>query len=523
MKRIILVILDGWGIRKEQNGNAIAQAKTPTIDKIGKFYPATSLQASGIAVGLPWGEAGNSEVGHLSLGTGRVVYQSLPRIVFAIQDGSFFKNPALIQAVEHSKKNNSCFHIMGLVSSGNIHSYIDHLYGLIELARREKIKKVRLHVFTDGRDSPLKESANFLQNVERKLGELEDGKIASVMGRVCPMDKSGNWSLIQKAYQCLVDGKGLKKKNPIEAIKEYYKEGLTDTFLEPTIIIDEKTKQPLGLIQDNDSLVFFNFRTDRARELTKSFVLPDFDKFPRRQIKNLCFITMTQYEKGLPVKIAFPRIEAKNHLTEILSNANKKILKIAEKVKYAHVTYFFNGRREAIYPGEERIIIPSTAAPHYKEHPEMSALEITKKTIQAINKNRFDLIVINYANTDMVGHSGNFLAEVRAVEIVDGYLKSLFEVAMKKKYCMVITADHGNAEEMINLKTGEPNPEHTTNPVPFYLVSPESKKRKLNPGSLKLFKEPEGMLSDVAPTILDIMNIPAPKEMTGKSLLEVLE
>jgi len=522
MKPIILIILDGWGISKERKGNAVAQAKTLIVDEIEKFYPTTSLQASGIAVGLPWGEAGNSEVGHLTIGAGRILYQSVPRIVFAIQDGSFFKNPALIKAIEHTKKNNSCLHIMGLVSSSNIHSYLDHLYGLIELARRERVKKLRLHVFTDGKDAPQKEGADLLQVVEKKLNEGKDERIATVMGRVYPMDRNKNWDRIQKAYECLVEGNGSKQKNPIKAIKESYKNGLVDTFVKPSVIIDKKNEQPMGLIKDNDSVVFFNFRKDRARQLTKAFTLPDFKEFPRRFLKNLCFVTMTQYKEGLPVNVAFPPIDVKNHLTEVLSRANKKILKIAETEKYAHVTYFFNGRKDIIYPGEEQILIPSINALHYDKHPEMSAVEITKKIIEKV-ENKFDLIVVNYANTDMIGHTGNFLAEIKAVETIDSCLENLLKLAVEKKCYLLITADHGNAEEMINLKTGEPNPEHTTNPVPFYFITPENKKEKSPSELLSLFNKPQGILSDIAPTILELMKIPKPPEMTGRSLLEVLK
>ena len=301
MKPVILTILDGWGISKQREGNAVAQAKTPTINEIEKFYPATALQASGIAVGLPWEESGSSEVGHLTLGAGRIIYQSLPRIVFAIKDDSFFKNPALLQAIKHTKTNNSCLHFMGLVSSGNVHSYIEHLDGLIELAKKENIEKVRLHVFTDGEDAPPKEAVGLVQNIEEKLNELKDGKIATVIGRIYAMDRNKNWDRINKTYQCLVEGKGIKHENPIQAIKESYEKGVTDTFIEPVVITDKETQKPLGSIQNNDSIIFFNFRQDRARQLTKAFVLADFKEFSRKPLKNLCFVTITQYEKGLPV------------------------------------------------------------------------------------------------------------------------------------------------------------------------------------------------------------------------------
>ncbi len=527
MKPIILTILDGWGINKEKKGNAIAQAQTPIIDEIEKFYPATSLQASGIAIGLPWEEAGSSEVGHLTLGAGRIIYQSLPRIVLAIKDGSFFKNSALLQATEHVKKNNSCLHLMGLVSSGNVHSYIDHIYGLFRLAKKEKIEKVRLHVFTDGEDSPSNEAAEFLQKIEKKLNELKDGKIATIIGRIYAMDRNKNWDRIQKAYECLIENKGLKSENSIQTIKEFYKKDLTDTFIEPVLLTD-KNQQPLGTIQDNDSVIFFNFRKDRTRQLTKAFVLSNFKEFPRKLLKNLCFVTMTKYEEGLPVKIAFPPIEIKNHLTEVLSKANKKILKIAETEKYAHVTYFFNCGEEKIYPGEKQILVPSTTIPHYDKHPEMSASEITNRIIRAVDENKFDLIVVNYANTDMVAHTGNFQAAIKAVEVLDKQIKSLIRLVAGKKCCLLITADHGNAEEMIHLRTGEPSPEHSKNPVPFYLVGNEFRKKQApRPPSLREGVadggKPQGILSDVAPTILELMKIPQPKEMTGKSLLNILK
>ena len=521
MKPVILTILDGWGINKEIKGNAIRQAKTPATDKIGKNYPATSLRASGIAVGLPWEEAGNSEVGHLVLGAGRVVYQYLPRIVLSIRDGSFFKNPILVEAVKNVKSKNSCLHLMGLTSSGSVHGYIDHLYGLIELAKQEGVEKVRLHVFTDGEDGPPKEAIDFLPGIEKRLKQLKDGKIATIIGRIYAMDRNKNWDRTRKTYQCLVGEEGNKYESLTKALEESYKKGLTDAFVEPTILIDSQTKNPLGIIQDSDSVIFFNFRADRARQLTRAFVLPDFKEFPKKSLKNLYFVTMTQYEKDLPVKVAFPPIEIKNHLTEVLSNANKKILKLAETEKYAHVTYFFDGGKETVYPGEERILIPSTTVPHYDQYPEMAANEITKKLIQMINEKDFDLIVVNYANTDMVAHTGNLDATIKAVETVDNCLKSLLNLVLEKKCYLLITSDHGHAEEMMNPRTGEISPEHTTNPVPFYLLTPENQQKKTTLDFL--YDQPQGIISDVAPTILELMNIPKPEEMTGRSLLEILK
>ncbi len=524
MKPLILTILDGWGLTREKKGNAIFQAKTSVIDKIERNYPAVSLQASGIAVGMPWEEAGNSEVGHLTIGAGRVIYQRMPRILLAIRNGSFFKNPALLEAANHTKKNNSCLHFMGLVSSGNIHSYIDHLYGLIELAKRENIKKIRVHVFTDGKDAPQKEGVKIVKQVQNKLKELKDGKIATIMGRYYAMDREKNWDLIQKAYDCLTQGKGEKSYDPIKTIKEQYEKGETDTFIEPTIIIDKENKKPVGLIQENDSIVFFNFREDRARELTKAFVLPDFRGFSRKILGNICFLGMTQYEKGLPVKIAFPPVDIKNHLIEVLSKQNKKILKIAETEKYAHVTYFFNGGKEKVFPGERRILVPSKTTPHYDHHPEMSAYEITEKIIQAVNKNNFDFILVNYANPDMVGHTGNFKAAIKAAEIIDKQIENLLKLVKQDKCTLLITADHGNLEKMIDLKTGEPYPEHSQNLVPFYLLGNKYKliKSKSDKQLEKIYNKASGILCDIAPTILHLMDVPIPKEMTGHNLLDFL-
>ena len=522
MQPLILTILDGWGISPEKQGNAIAQANTPNINTIEKFYPAISLQASGIAVGLPWEEGGNSEVGHLNLGAGRVVYQSLPRIMLAIRDGSFFSNPAFLEAIEHSQKNNSCLHIMGLVSSGSVHSYIDHLYGLLELVKRKKVKKVRLHVFTDGKDSPPQEAGEFLKKIQDQLKELPDGKIATIIGRFYAMDRNQNWDRTQKAYECLVGTKGETSDNPIKAVEDYYKQELNDNFIKPTIIIDEKDQKPLGVIRDNDSVIFFNFRKDKARQISEAFVSPDFKEFPRKKIENLVFVAMTQYKDNLQAKIAFPPLEIKNHLTEVLSNAGKKILKIAETEKYAHVTYFFNGGREVAYPGEERILIPSTTLPHYDQHPEMAAPEITQSIVRAVNENKFNVIIVNYANTDMVGHTGNLQAAIKAAEVVDNQVKTLLNLAVNKKCSLIITADHGNAEYMLNPRTGEVITEHSTNPVPLYFVTPENKTGGTNRRLVDL-KEPQGILSDIAPTILEYLKIPIPKEMSSQSLLSILK
>lgn len=524
-KPVVLTILDGWGLEQNIKGNAITQAKTPTIDFIRKNYPSCSLQASGIAVGMTWGEAGNSEVGHLTMGAGRVVYQKMPRILLAIRNGSFFKNPALTEAANHVKKNNSCIHFMGMVSSGNIHSYIDHLLGLIEFAKRKNIKKVRVHAFTDGKDAPQKEGAKMVKKVQEKLKELDDGKIATIMGRYFPMDREKNWDIIQKAYDCLIKGKGQKTTDPEAAIEYFYKKGVIDTMIRPTVIVNKEDQKPVGTISENDSIIFFNFRGDRARQLTKAFTLDKFNHFPRKKLNNICFVTLTQYEKNLPVKVAFPPINIKNHLVEVLSKNNKKILKIAETEKYAHVTYFFNGGKEKVYSGEKRILIPSKTTPHYDEKPEMSAHEITERAVDQINKNNFDFILINYANPDMVGHTGNLQAGIKAARAIDDQVKSLYNLAKQDKCTLLITADHGNLEKMINLKTFESYPEHSQNPVPFYVVDNKFKleTEKSEEQIKRLYGPPSGILCDVAPTVLSLMNIPTPKEMTGQNLLDIVQ
>ena len=519
MKPIVLTILDGWGISFSTQNNAIAQANTPNLKKIEKNYPSCLLQASGIAVGLPWNEAGNSEIGHLSIGSGRVIYQYLPRISLDIKSGEFFKNPSLIKTVLHVRKNNGTLHLMGLISSGNVHSYIEHVYGLLEFARQERIKRLCVHVFTDGKDAPLKEGKKIIANLQEKIKNPE-WKVASLIGRFYAMDRNQNWDRIEKAYNLLTQGQGEKTQDPVKKLEQFYEQEITDTYIKPTVVVDEN-QNPVGLIKENDGIIFFNFRKDSARQLTESFVLKDFNKFPRKFLKNIFFCTMTEYERGLPVEVAYPPIEVNNHLIEVLSKAGRKILKIAETEKYAHVTYFFNGGKEIIYPGENRQLIPSKVVSYYDDYPEMQAEEITKVAIDGV-KNNYDLIVINYANTDMVGHTGNLKAAIKAAEVVDKNIKSLIALAENDECILIITADHGNAEEMVNLKTGEKITEHSINPVPFYLVGKEYKKTTEISFALT-DNEPAGILCDIAPTILELMQIPQPSSMTGESLLSILK
>jgi len=523
MKPIILAILDGWGIGELSQTNAVYKAKTPNLKSVEKKYPHCSLQSSGEVVGLPWKEAGNSEVGHLTIGSGRTIYQYLPRISKDIKSGDFFKNPAFLKIIQHVKNNNSTLHLMGLLSSGNVHSYLEHIFGLLELARQNEIQNLRLHIFTDGKDAPLKEGVKIISTLLEEL-KNPNWKIASIIGRFYAMDRNHNWDRTKIAYNLITDGVGEKITEPIKKIKEAYDQDIVDTYIKPLVIVDAD-QNPIGKINDNDGIIYWDFREDSARQLTESFVKNDFNKFERRQINNLAFCTMTEYEKGLPIDAAYPPKTITNHLTEILNNYHKKILKIAETEKYAHVTYFFNGGKEIPYPNESRKLITSKIASRYDEIPEMRADEITK-TIENGIKENYDLIVANYANTDMLGHTGNFKATVKAVECIDKTLKPLIALAEDGKCILIITSDHGNSETMINIRTGEPKTEHTLNPVPFYLVGKEFEQPAANSrmqADRYSFNPPEGLLSDIAPTILELMQIPQPPEMTGKSLLEILK
>jgi 2,3-bisphosphoglycerate-independent phosphoglycerate mutase len=521
-KPVILVILDGYGRGPENAANAIFKAKKPNIDFIEKNFPMTNLQASGIAAGLPWGEEGNSEVGHLNLGAGQIVYQYLPRIILAIRDGSFFKKPALIQAAEHIKKNNSSLHIIGLVGSGNVHSYIDHLYAILDFAKKENIKNVFIHAFTDGRDSPQKDALDFYEKVQNKLNrDYPFAKITSVIGRNLAMDRDNNWDRTEITYRLLTEGKGKIFPDVKTAIKSDYDKNITDEFIEPKIIPHPSVKDG-GSIKNGDAVVFFNFREDSARQLTQAFIEEKFDKFERKKINNLYFVTMTRYEKDLPLNVLFEPLEIKNTLAKVISDAGKKQIHIAETEKYAHITYFFNGGIENPFLNEDRILIPTKRDHDFAEEPAMSASEITEKLIEAINSKKYDFIVVNYANADMVGHTGNFQATVSAIEILDDELGKVVAEILKINSASIITADHGNADEMIDLLTGTPYPEHTANPVPLYLVGKDFKREK-SQEEVEIKKiEVDGILADVAPTILELMGLPQPPEMTGKSLLKIL-
>ena len=509
-KLTMLMILDGFGSNSEEEGNAIKKANTPNIDTLMKTYPITKISASGLAVGLPEGQMGNSEVGHTNIGAGRVVYQELTRITKAIEDGDFFSNEELINAIENCKKNNSKLHILGLVSDGGVHSHIRHLYGLLELAKRRDFEDVYVHCFLDGRDTPPASAENYIMELEDKMKEKGVGKIASISGRFYSMDRDKRWERVKKAYDAICRGEGVKSGNAVHAIENSYQKEVFDEFVEPTVITGTDGETPIATIEDNDSVIFFNFRPDRARQLTRAIVDPNFDGFETKKM-NTYFVCFTSYDETMPnVHIAFKKQQIKNTLGEIISNHNMTQLRIAETEKYAHVTFFFNGGEEKQYKGEDRILIPSPKVETYDMKPEMSAYEVTEKVVDAIESGKYNCIILNYANPDMVGHTGNLDAAVKAVEAVDECVGKVVKAIKDKKANLLITADHGNAEQMIDYTTGEPHTAHTTNLVPLILVTEkENQKLKSN-----------GKLADLAPTILDLMNLEKPEEMTGESLLE---
>ncbi len=519
----VLVVLDGWGLSSFTQGNPLRQAKLPTIEKLNRFYPLATLQASGISVGLPWNTAGNSEVGHMTMGAGRVIYQNLPRIALSIQDGSFYKNPTLLAAMDNVKHTGGKLHLMGLVGAGAVHSSKDHLSALLRMAKNEGMDQVFVHAFTDGRDSPPTAGTQHIRDLEREMSMIGIGRVASVIGRNWAMDRNNNWDRIEKAYRMLTEGKG----EPITDIPLYleqsYLKDVTDEYIEAGVVVD-KNGQPIARIEEKDSVVYFNFREDRARELTKAFTLPGFDKFDRPKFLDINFVTLTEYERDLPVTgIAFPSEKVENSLGETLSNAGKKQLRIAETEKYAHVTYFFNGGKERAFPGEDRLLVPSPTVSKFDEVPEMSSGELTDTVIKAVGEGKYDFILVNYANPDMVAHTGNEPATIEAVEATDRCLALLIPAIFQAGGAMMITSDHGNAEELKKASTGETDTEHSTNPIPLWYLTPDNHREKDAGTMMREQNEGRGLLSDVAPTILDMLQIPQPPEMNGSSIASILE
>ena len=519
-KPIVLVVMDGWGISNSNKENVLRETPLPTIEKMNKYYPMTALQASGISVGLFWGTSGNSEVGHMALGAGKIVYQNLPRITLAIQNKELDKNETLEKVVANVKKNNSSLHLMGLIGEGSVHSYAEHLYALVEFAREQEIQNIFIHVFTDGRDSPQTSGIRSVGVLENKLRIIGAGKIASLCGRNWAMDRNNNWDRIEKAYRMLTEGTGMRFESPAQCFEESYSRSVTDEYIEPSVITENG--EPVATIKNGDSVVFFNFREDRARQLTQSFVLEEFNAFKREKL-DITFATMTEYEKNLPVLVAFPPEEVREGLGELLSEHHLKQLRIAETEKYAHVTYFFNGGKEEPWPGEDRILVPSPAVAHYDLSPKMSAGMVTEKTIAAIKEDKYDFILINYANADMVGHTAAEEACRIAVQTIDECLSMLIPTVLQKGGSLFITSDHGNIEDIRNYHTGQVDTEHSSNPVPFWYISPTNHREK-TPEEIALAQmEVGGLLSDVSPTILEVMGLEKPASMSGESLLSILK
>ncbi|MCR4956466.1 MAG: 2,3-bisphosphoglycerate-independent phosphoglycerate mutase [Lachnospiraceae bacterium] len=509
-KPVVLMVLDGYGLDDCKEGNAIAMANTPVMDTLMKQYPFAKGNASGSYVGLPDGQMGNSEVGHMNIGAGRIIYQDLTRITKAIQDGDFFKNEKLIQAINNCKENGSDLHLWGLLSDGGVHSHITHLYGLLEMAKREGLDRVYVHAFLDGRDTPPASGKDYIEQLEDKMAELGVGKIASISGRYYAMDRDNNWDRIELAYDSLVKGKGVMATSAVKAMEESYAKDVTDEFVLPTVITEEDGT-PLSLVKSKDSVIFFNFRPDRAREITRAFCDNDFTGF-EREFMPLTYVCFKDYDETIPNKIiAFEKESIANTFGEYLAACGKKQLRLAETEKYAHVTFFFNGGVEEPNVDEARLLVNSPKdVATYDLKPEMSAPEVGMDLVEAIKSEKYDVIIINFANPDMVGHTGVIPAAVKAVERVDQLVGEAVDAVKETGGVLFICADHGNAEKMIDTETGEPHTAHTTNPVPFILVNYQENV-KLREG---------GCLADIAPTLLEVMGLEQPKEMTGTSLIE---
>jgi len=504
---VILVIMDGWGLGRKDDTNPIHVAKPETFATLSKDFPMTSLQASGISVGLPWGEIGNSEVGHLTIGAGKVLYQHFPRISMAIQDGSFFKNAVLKKAIAHAKNNGGAVNLAGLLTRTNAHASLDHLLALIKIVRDADCK-VRLHLFADGKDSPPK-------SVYELIKKTPAEHWATLTGRYYAMDRSQNWELVGRAYRCLTEGAGEKVADVEKALDAFFATNDSEEFVPPWVLSEDPA------IKDGDALIFFNFREDSIRQLVSSFVVPGFDKFPLKEYKDLHVVTMTAYDKNFDVPVAFPPEKVNEPLAKVISEAGQTQLRVAETYKYAHVTYFFNGLIEPPFKNEYRVLIPSLGTPHPEENPQLMAAAVTARVLQATQNREFDFVLANYSNPDTIGHTGNYEAALAAVKVMDEEIGKLMRAALASDSVLIITSDHGNLEEMLNPTSGSTETQHDPNPVPLYLVGNDFKGRNF-PNQSDPRNEVLGILSDVAPTVLELMGIPQPDEMTGKSLLRNL-
>ena len=508
-KPTVLMILDGYGLNDKCEHNAVCEAKTPIMDQLMSQCPYVKGQASGLAVGLPDGQMGNSEVGHMNIGAGRIIYQELTRITKAIKDGDFFENKEMLDAIENCKKNNSDLHLWGLLSDGGVHSHNTHLYAILELCKRQNFDRVYIHPFFDGRDTAPASGKGFLEELIAKTKEIGVGKVASLSGRYYAMDRDNRWDRVELAYKSLVTGEGVQAEDPVAAIQESYDKEVYDEFILPTVIVENG--KPVSLVKADDSVIFFNFRPDRAREITRAFCTDDFDGFERPNGRMpLVYVCFKDYDESIPNKeVAFKKEDIKNTFGEYLAANGLKQLRTAETEKYAHVTFFFNGGVEEPNKGEDRILVKSPKVATYDLQPEMSAPEVSKNLNEAILGGKYDVIIINFANPDMVGHTGVIPAAIKAVETVDKCVGTAVEAVKKVDGVLFICADHGNAEQMINYETGAPHTAHTTNPVPFILY---------NYDECKVLRE-GGCLADIAPTLLEILGLPQPAEMTGKSLI----
>ncbi len=518
---VVLLVIDGFGVAPSEEGNAIKKAAMPRFHQLVQTYPAMTVQASGAAVGLSWGEMGNSEVGHLTIGAGRVFYQSFPRINLDIETGRFFENPALLQAIKAVQASGGKLHLMGCLSAGNVHAAQEHCYALLELAKRQALDRVFVHAFLDGRDAGYNSAKGFVQELLDKMKELGVGRLASMSGRYFAMDRDNRWDRVEKAYNAIVRGEGDKADDALQAIEASYAQKVYDEQFVPTVL--QAGGRPVALVEPGDAVVFFNFRPDRARELTKAFVLPAFEKFPRQKVDRLTFVSLTEYEKDLPLDVAYPPNIIETCLARVVSEAGFRQLHIAETEKYAHITFFLNGMREEAFAGEERVIIPSPSVSTYDLQPEMSVGPLTERVVKEVLAHAYEFIAVNFANPDMVGHTGNEAATIKACEAVDKAIGQIADAVLATGGALVITADHGNAEEVKNLVTNEMDKEHSTNPAPCVIVAASLEGQRAATGDVVggdlSFTPPSGMLADVAPTVCALLGIAPSPDMTGKSLV----
>jgi 2,3-bisphosphoglycerate-independent phosphoglycerate mutase len=508
---LALIILDGWGYTAEREANAIALAATPFYDEFLDKYPHTLIEASGTCVGLPGRIMGNSEVGHLNLGAGRVIMTDVRRIDYAVETGEFYANEAVGSAMDAALARGGALHLMGLLSDGLVHSSQQHLYALLRMARRRRLPRVYLHCFLDGRDTPPSSALNYVRQLQEKIVDLGCGEIATVCGRYYAMDRDRRWERTERAYRCLVHAEGARAADPLAAIRNSYERGVTDEFVEP-VVVTRADGSPVATIDDGDAVVFFNFRADRARQLTRALAVHDFDGFPAPERPRVRFVCFTVYDQTFGLPVAFPQLRHQNILAEVFAGLGVRNYRLAETEKYAHVTYFFNGGTEAEFPSERRLLVPSPKVATYDLMPEMAAFKVTDKVLRAIEEGETDVFIVNFANPDMVGHTGNLPKTIEAVQYVDTCLGWITKALKTARGTCLITADHGNCEQMLDFNTGQPHTAHTSNPVPFHLIDEELRTIKLRPDG--------GSLQDVAPTILGLLGIEQPADMTGRDLRE---